>query len=264
MYEVFKIVKSNWDLINSSGQYLGLFLVAFIFLYMVDNKRNKMLFGYSTIALIILFSPFSANNIMTFWPEFQEYWYAFLLLPVIPVCAYVCTQAVMMPEKYKDKWIAFASLVLVAIVAGSLTNGNDNLVKVDNRAGVSDECLALIQAMNVPGEPVILCADDTVMESARAYTNVINEPYEVSLMNSSEEVAMSFYSSNLILLHDYMKQPELALGGIVTLSREANCNYLVLPYEADDRDAMTGGGYELLLETENYILYHDTGASVGY
>jgi hypothetical protein len=58
-----------------------------------------------------------------------------------------------------------------------------------------------------------------------------------------------------------MADPTDNLGGLIQISRAHQCNFLVLPLEADDREAMTYGGYEVLYEDETYVLYHDTGAA---
>lgn len=259
MAEVFRIIKSSWNMLNSAGQYMGLFLVAFIFLFIVENKKNKLLFSYCLLALVLVFNPFTANNLLSFYLTPEEYWYAFLLLPVIPVCAYCCTEAVAMQEKKKDKIIVFFALVFIAVIGGKMMNGGDFLAKNDNRAYIADEYLQLFAKMNVEGEPIVLLADDAIMESARAYSQNIGLPYEVTLMNQPSEVVAQFYSADLVLGHSQMQAPLNCLGNITTVARAYGCNYLILPLEADERWAMEEGGYEVLVETKRYVLYHDTG-----
>lgn len=258
MAEIFQIIKNTWDMINSSGQYMGLFLVGFIFLFVVDNKKNRMLFSYCLLALILVFNPFTANNLMSFYFPSGEYWYAFLLLPVIAVCAYCCVEAVLMQEKKWDRLITFGALVLIAMVAGRMMNTNAGLTECENRAYISDEYLQLFQGMNIEGEPIVLLANDDIMESARAYNQNIGLPYEVSLINQPANVVEQIYSAPLVLVHGQMQQPLDCLGNIAKTARAYQCNYLILPLEADERWAMENGGYEVLKETEKYVLYHDT------
>ena len=259
MAAVFQIVKSAWDALNSAGQFMGLFFIAFIFLFIAENNKNKQLFSYCLLALILVLNPFTANNLLSFYFKTEEYWYVFLLLPVIPICAYCCTESVMMQEKKKDKIIVFLALVLIALIGGRAMNGVDGLVRNDNRAYIADEYLQLFMEMDVEGEPIVLLADDAIMESARAYSQNIGLPYEVTLMNQPADVIEQFYSADLVLVHSQMQAPLNCLGNITTVARAYRCNYLILPLEADERWAMEEGGYEVLAQTEQYVLYHDTG-----
>lgn len=258
MAEIFQLVKSNWEAINAYGQYMGLFLVAFIFLFVVDNKKNRVLFTYCFIALMLVFNPFTANNLLTFYLPDNAYWYAFLLLPVIPVCAYACVEAVSLQEKETDKWVVFVALALITGVAGSFMNANPSASPVENRAYIQQEYLDMFSEMNIEGEPVVLLANDDIMESARAYSANIGLPYEVTLINQPPEVVEQFYGANLVLVHGQMQNPMNCMGNITATARAYQCNYLILPLGADDRSAMAYGGYEVLLETEKYVLYHDT------
>ena len=261
MAAVFQIIKNTWDMINAAGQYMGLFLVSFIFLFVVENKKNKMLFSYCLLALVFVFNPFTANNLLSFCFSEGEYWYAFLLLPVIGICAYCCVEAVLMQEKKQDKVITFLALVLIAVVGGKAMNGGDGLTECDNRAYISDEYLQLFGEMDVAGEPIVLLANDDIMESARAYSQNIGLPYEVTLINQQPEVVAQFYGDDLVLVHSQMQQPLNCLGNITTVARAYQCNYLILPLEADERWEMENGGYEVLAESRDYVLYHDMGGN---
>lgn len=258
MAEILQIIKNTWESISFSCQYIGLFLAAFIFLFVVENSKNKVLFAYCLLALILILNPFTANDLLTFWLSESSYWYAFLVLPIIPICAYVCVEAVSLQEKKTGKWIVFWTLVLIVAVAGNVMNGNATKVAVENRAYIQQEYLDMFSEMNIEGEPVVLLANDDIMESARAYSVNIGLPYEVSLINQSKTAVDLLYSANLVLVHGQMQNPVNCLGNITATARAYQCNYLILPLEADDRGVMEYAGYEVLLETEKYVLYHDT------
>jgi hypothetical protein len=261
MAEVFQIVKSNWEIINAAGQFMGLFLVAIIFLFVVETPKNKALFAYCLLAMILVWNPFTANNLLSFYFESGEYWYVFLFLPVMAVCAYCFAEAVMMQEKKKDKLITFFALVFIALVAGRFMNANTERTSNTNRAYIADEYLEFFAQMNIEGEPIVLLANDDMMESARAYSTNINLPYEVTLMNQPSEVVGQFYGNDLITVHGQMQQPLNCIGNITRVARAYGCNYLVLPLEADERWEMENGGYEVLIEDGQYVLYHDTGVN---
>lgn len=258
MAAVFQIIKSAWETVNSAGQSLGLFLIAFIFLFLAENKKNRMLFAYCLLALALILNPFTANNLLCFYLPAEEYWSAFLLLPVTGVCAYCTTEAVMMREKKRDRLLTFLALAGIAVIAGGLMSGGHR-AKSENRAYIEDEYLDMFEKMNIEDEPVVMLANDDIMESARAYSQYIGLPYEVTLISQPPEVVEQFYGADLVLLHDQMQQPINQLGNITATAKNYQCNYLILPLEADDRSAMKYGGYEVLTETENYVLYHDTG-----
>ena len=143
-----------------------------------------------------------------------------------------------MQEKKTDKWIVFVALALIAGVAGNFMNDNPSAVAVENRACISQEYLDMFSEMNIEGEPIVLLANDDIMESARAYSANIGLPYEVTLINQPWEVAQQFYDARLALVHGQMQNPLNCLGNITVTARAYQCNYLVLPIEADDRSAM--------------------------
>ena len=257
MAAVWQVIKGAWELITSNGQFMGLLLIAMIFLFLVESGKNKALFGYCLIAFLFLWSPFTANDLIAFYLPGGEYWYAFLLLPVAAVCGCCFVQAVEIQEKGKKRWLVFLALLFICYLAGSGLGNRGNIAKAANRAYVKEEYLELFANMNVEGEPIVLMADNEILESARAYSTVILMPYEVSLINQPAEVVSQFYGDDLVLVHDQMQDPVDCLGNITATCRRYQCNYLILPIEADDRWAMENGGYRVLFENENWVLYHD-------
>ena len=257
MAAVWQVIKGAWGSIASNGQLMGLLLIGMIFLFMVESKKNKALFTYCLLALLFLWSPFAANDLIAFYLPEEEYWYAFLLLPVLAVCGYCFVEAVEMQKKGKERWIVFLALLFICYLAGSGLGSRGNITKATNRAYVEEEYLELFAKMDVEGEPIVLIADDDILESARAYSTMILMPYEVTLINQPREVVSQFYAADLILVHDQMQDPVDCLGNITATSKRYQCNYLVLPIEADDRWTMENGGYRVLFESENWVLYHD-------
>lgn len=260
MAAICQIIKNTWDMINASNQYMGLFLIAVLFLFIVDSEKNRLLFSYCLLSLLFVLNPFTANNFMSFFISADEYWCVFLLTPIICICSYCFVEAVSMQKMRKEKMIVFIALILIAWIAGQGMNRTSALQQCENRAYIQDEYLALIKGMDVDGEPIVLLANDDIMECARAYSSNIGLPYEVPLINQEAEVVEQFYDSRLVLVHEQMQQPAGFLGNIATTAREYQCNYLIIPVEADERWEMTNSGYEVLLETEGYVLYHDDNA----
>jgi hypothetical protein len=261
MAAFFQIVRDTFTTINMSGQVMGLFLAAVIFLFMIDNRKNRMLFGYCILALILIFNPFTANNLISFYFPWYDYWQVFLLLPVIAVCAYVFVEVTGMQKNRRNQWIVAAALIVIVLMSGGLLSDGNGLTRNTNRAYIDEEYLELFSKMNMEGEPIVLLANDDIMDSARAYSQYIGLPYEVTLMNQSEEVTEQFFKQDLITVHQQIQQPAFYLGNITTVARKYQCNYLILPLDSDDRAAMESGGYMVLKETEGYVLYYDTGES---
>ncbi|MCH5279941.1 MAG: hypothetical protein J1E61_00620 [Lachnospiraceae bacterium] len=256
MDAVWQVIKTAKAMIFSQGQLLGLFLIALIFLFLSEKRKNKALFVYCLLALIFIGNPFVANDLIDFYFPAGEYWYAFLLLPIGAICAYCFVEAVNMQKKDR-KWLVFIALVFICYLAGIGLGNRENLQKNTTRAYVDEEYLNLFLKMDVEGEPIILLANDEILESARAYSTVILMPYEVTLVNQSREVTVQFYGDDLMLLHAQMQDPLNCLGNITKTSRRYQCNYLILPIEADERWEMENGGYRVLYETEDWVLYHD-------
>lgn len=257
MAAIWQVIKSAWELITLSGQFMGLLLIGMIFLFLVESRKNKALFSYCLVAFLLLWSPFVANDFVAFYLSPEEYWYAFLVLPVLAVCAYCFVQAVELQEKGKKRWLVFLALLFICYLAGSGLGSRGDIRKTTNRSYVKEEYLELFVKMDIEGEPIVLMANDEILENARAYSTVILMPYEVSLINQPREVSAQFYGDDLILIHGQMQDPANYLGNITATARRYQCNYLIMPIEADDRWAMENGGYRVLFEDENWILYHD-------
>lgn len=250
-------MKNAWALVTSHGQLIGLFLIGMIFLFLVESSKNKILFSYCLLALLFLWSPFTANDLIAFYIPALEYWYAFMLLPVTAVCGYCFVEAVNMQEKGKKRWIVFLALLFICYLAGVGLGSRGDLQRSTNRAYLNEEYLELFAKMDVEGEPVVMLANDIVLENARAYSSYLSMPYEPTLISQSKDVAIQFYSEDMITLYERVQDPAGHLASIVRGARKYQCNYVILPIEADDREAMENMDYRVLFESDNWVLYHD-------
>ena len=101
---------------------------------------------------------------------------------------------------------------------------------------------------------VKVLAPDEILACLRAQSTEINLIYEVNLIQSDD--AEEYYDSGICSLHHSMQDIRNRLGQIVRIAEGNQCNYLVIPLDTDERWEMEQGGYIVLKETDEFVLYY--------
>lgn len=260
MVSAFTIIKSAWNSVGGSGHYLGIFLIACMLLYIRKEKYFKELFAYSILVLLLFFNPLLAMPMIAVFFGQYGYWHLALLLPVVPVCAYVILHLIISCRKIEGKRIVVLLLMVLFLFPALLMTNQSQRSKKETDAYIKQELVDIFEATPYTERRVVLLGDDEVMEAARAYSQQIELPYEVPMMNDDLKEVEKRYEPSLIAVHQNLQKEDslLYIGAIASIAREYECNYIVLPWDEISRYDLAYGGYEIILETEHYILYHDT------
>lgn len=217
--------------------------------------KNSALFFLVFFFLFVLFfliNPWTRNNVIDLWYKEEEYRLLFSGLPIIPACSY-CLSAVpgWIKEKNKTAGIIMTAFMLFLGVAVVLESDWNERKKSE---GMIPQSYQEIVA-EIPLESnVKVLAPDEILTCLRAQSTEINLIYEVNLIQS--DYAEKYYNSGICSLHYSMQDPTNRLGQIARIAEGNQCNYLVIPLDTDERWEMEQGGYIVLKETDEFVLYY--------
>lgn len=219
------------------------------------SQKNSTLFFlvfYFLFVLFFLINPWTRNNVIDLWYKEEEYRLLFSGLPIIPSCSY-CLSAVpgWIKEKNKTAGIIMTAFMLFLGVAVVLESDWNERKKSE---GMIPQSYQEIVA-EIPLESnVKVLAPDEILTCLRAQSTEINLIYEVNLIQS--DYAEKYYNSGICSLHYSMQDPTNRLGQIARIAEGNQCNYLVIPLDTDERWEMEQGGYIVLKETDEFVLYY--------
>lgn len=271
MLEYVDLLMDAWDRVNDNGQMMALFEVALIFLILRRKEQKPFLYVFSLILFVLVFNPLS---VMLFVPEIvgeKQYYLLFQSLPVMMLVGYAFVCAVRDREKRSEKWIVAIALTLICVMACGTSFSRTRFDKVENQYRIPTEAVEIFDAVTEQAENVTMIAPNELMEYASAYTSKIQFYYDLELMQSDENSKV--YEPAVVDLYEAVQYGENGLGKVTSRAKEFGCTYLIFEkveanpdelyaglgaYVFHESWAMEAGGYELVLDTEHYVVYRDT------
>lgn len=229
------------------------YLMALIYLFLQENRRpRRILFVYMPlITLLLFFNPLFAKLFNMLVGE-EIYFRIVWLLPIIVTIAY-CVVAIFEQIKGK-KAVLFAAVCLaLTVVSGKLVYSNPLYSRAENVYHVPDSVVHICDAIIVPGREVMAVFPKELLLYVRQYCPKVCMPYgrEIFMRN------FSHYD-----LYIAMESDEIDLETLVPLSREVNCHYLIFRAAQEITGRTEDYGWELFLETDDYVVYRDTGVEL--
>ena len=106
--------------------------------------------------------------------------------------------------------------------------------------------------VDAPGTKVL--ASDEIMQYLRAESLNVGLLYEIGIISS--DVADQYYDPAVCGLYKDMQDPKDRLGQIVRIMKGHQCNYLIIPLEADERWEMEQSGFSVIRENDKFVLYY--------
>lgn len=106
--------------------------------------------------------------------------------------------------------------------------------------------------VDAPGTKVL--ASDEIMQYLRAESLNVGLLYEIGIISS--DVADQYYDPAVCGLYKDMQDPKDRLGQIVRIMKGHQCNYLIIPLEADERWEMEQSGSSVIRENDKFVLYY--------
>lgn len=227
------------------------FLLALIYLFVCEKRRpRRILFVYTPIIVLLLyFNPLFARVFYGLVGE-EIYFRICWLLPIIAVIAY---SVVLICERLKGKAaVGFAAAAMVlAVLSGRLVYSSSLYSRAENLYHVPDSVVHICDAIEVPGREVMAVFPKEMLLYVRQYSPVVCMPY-------GREVLMGAYDPFYLA----MESETIDLETLVPMAQEKRCHYLVFRQEQKFFGQPADYGWEIVLETDGYIVYRDTGVEL--
>lgn len=274
-----------------NGQYLALFLVVLLFLWLTGKEVKKEFVIFSGVVALLILCPFTAKVLLIYQTTFFAHETVWELLPMTAFLAYgaVMAFAKMTAALTKEdrewkatisgkKGKAYEALAVLALAALLFLSGTvsfaENITEKAERADrIPVEIGEVLDLLEIPqGETVLLAAPDEVVEWARLYSGNIIMPYGRD-MDEQGLTAYLYdkYTSDIVGLHDWIQgalpAPEfvedayLQEEAYAQQCASAGYDYLIFTVERANNDLLayaleSYGGYRIFARTDNYVIYN--------
>ncbi len=265
-----------------TGQFLMLFMVALLLLYLLEEQKCIVFKQYAFLLLLILLCPLTAKLLVVYQTPFYSPDNLWTLLPVTPLlgCGFVVASVKIvgaLTARY-GRWkksvtrrkesvleaFVILGLSMVIFLCGTLRFGKTMSAEADG----GNVPRAVCEALDVIGanetENVKILAVDEVARWARIYDGKFILPYGRN-MYEPEMTAFTYevYAEEMHLLHDWINgelpademytgadfYAECAKNGCVYLIFEAD----VLPVNGSTPEDTAP--YKICAETTDYVIY---------
>lgn len=260
------------------GQFLMLFMVALLILYLLDEQKSVVFKQYAFLMLLVLLCPLTAKVLVVYQTPFYSPDNLWELLPVTPLLAYglvIATVKIVgaLTSQY-GRWnksvsrrkesvletFVILGLSLVLFLCGTLEFGKALTEESDGAEKIpGDVCRVLdtLETENTAGVKIL--AVDEVARWARIYDGRILLPYGRN-MYEPEMTAFTYevYTEELYLLHDWVngKLPADEIYQGADFYRDcAENGYEYLIFKAGALPEETTTQYKAWAETAGYVIY---------
>lgn len=271
----------------SGGQYLMLFMVALLLLWLSEDSRGREFKQFAFVMLLLLLCPLSLKVLCVYQTAFYHEENLWELLSVTALLAYGLVVAFFrmtasLTREY-GRWKSATSkkkekiceiLVTVALTAllflcGTLSPGKSVSAVSEDGGQIPDKVEQVLDALEIPnGESVFLLAPDEVLTWARIYSGAVLLPYGRNLW----EIELSAYTydvypAELYELHGWIngigvpEDVEVAWEEeFISRCASSGYDYLVFSAERDSEAALQTA----LKQQKNYVAYERTETYVIY
>lgn len=290
MSKLLDSMKAGYAGFVEDGQYLMLFMVALLLLWISEDPKKKDFRVYCLIILMVLLFPVTAEILMAYQTAYYNYGDLWELLPVTAMLSYGFVLAFFkmigaLNQEY-GRWKSAASktkeniketivsFVLAAILflCGTLSLGKTMTGEVFSSERIPVEATEVLgEIAEQIQEKIILLAPDEIMTWARIYNGDIILPYGRNLIEPElSAYTYDIYGEDTMQLHDWINgtlprgedfreavwQEEMYLS----LCASSAYDYLVFTGLRHKDEALlkaisVQGEYALYAETENYVIY---------
>lgn len=244
--ESINTIKSSYEQFIGGGMYFALFLISMLFIFLKEeDKKKKIFFVYFPILVFaVITNPFF-NIVASVVFTVNTYSRLFWLLPLGIEIAYASVLVINESKEKREKIIIGVSLFVIIALSGKFyfdTKGTfkvlGNLYKIPDESVLVAQLIGVDEEENkkalVPGEltPYIRQIDATIelLYGREPDTAYWNNPLATELDNGN-------------------------VAYIAKVLEEKNCQYVVFKRATVMLEPIQNYGFELLNETENYVIY---------
>ncbi len=238
-----------------TGMIAGLFLVAVIYLFVVEKNKNiRIIFLYMPVIILLLyFCPFFAAIVYSFAGE-EIYYRILWLVPIVPVLAYAAVRIIMTCNG-KKRITAGLAIGGIILLSGSLVYESPYFSRAENVYHVPNTVVEICEAIEVEGREVKAAFPGEFLQYVRQYSPYVHMPYgrEMTI------VRWNFYDA----LYSLLQAEVLDVEEIAKIARERDCHYIIFSNTKQLQGSFGDYGYEFFDEIGGYIIYVDTTINKG-
>lgn len=290
MTEFFQILKNGYNSLTESGQFLMLFMVSLLLLWLIKEFEKKEFRQFATIMLLLLLCPVSVKLLLLYQTQFYGYENLWALLPMTAVLACVAVVAVSKISSWYAaeqgrlrktvsgkrerayETLAVAVLALLLFFCGTLTSAKGMTEQDFDGDKLPKEAAEVFRLLEIPDEGgVLLLAPDEVAAWARIYSGRILLPYGRNLWEPElSAYTYDFYMGDMSELHNWVNgmlgtgsEGEEALREeemLLSYCASAGYHYLVFSVERDSGENLQSAmenqsEYMYFAKTDKYVVY---------
>ena len=264
------------------GQFLMLFMVALLLLYLLDETKCVAFKQYAFLMLLILLCPFTAKLLTVYQTAFYSKDNLWALLPVTPLLGYGLviasvkivgaltssygrwTKSVSRKKESTLEAFVILGLSMVLFLCGTLRFGKVMTQEADGSGIIPAAVCEVFDTIETDGtDGVKILAADEVARWARIYDGKLLLPYGRNLYEP-EMTAFTYevYTEEAYLLHDWVNRKlseDEIYGGMDFWTECAADGYQYLIFRADNLPSEhlqpeKTAGYILWDETAEYVI----------
>ena len=235
-----------------TGMMSGLFLVALIYLLIVEkNKNMRVVFVYMPLlTLLLYFNPLFARVVNYFTGE--EVYYRFLwLVPMVPVLAY-CAIKIVVESKEELKLPVGLVIGIIFVLSGSLVYKSSHFQKAENIYHVPQTVVDLCDTICSEDEVIMAVFPKEFLQYVRQYNAYIRMPYGREM---TVPVWVENYNHNSYLYEHIENATLLDVSEICWEAREWACRYLIISEQKQLDESFLDYGYEIVDVIDGYVIY---------
>lgn len=273
----------------ANGQYLALYLVALLFLWLAGETEKKEFLIFSSVMGLLILCPLTAKILLIYKTAFFTHETIWELLPMTVLLAYGLVMAfgkIMSAVEKENRGhktefgiknkvcevLVAAALVAVMFLSGNVSFAQTVTAKAEREDRIPVEVGEVLDLLEISqDETISLVAPDEVVEWARLYSGNIIMPYGRDM----DEIGLTAYlydkyTSDIIGLHAWIQgtlaAPESVEDAYLQEETYAlqcaagNYDYLIFTVERANNDLLAYaleeyGEYSIFARTDYYVIY---------
>ncbi len=241
------IINSAYQRAIGTGLYLGLYLLAILYVfvkYKEEDKNTRNLFLiYPIIVFIVIWNPLFANIIMKFIGE-AVYWRVYWLLPIGITLAYLFTKWIFLDTNKYKRVATLALTIFVIMMSGKFIYTEEYFSKVNNFLKIPDDVLDIIYSISEDEENYKKLA---APHEFVVYTRQVDGTIK---LENGRNMTAEYSDDSIVTQIDNGNTAEIG-----SIAKSHDCNYVILKNNVEYNGDLENYGFKLLKKNAQYSLY---------
>ncbi|MCM1386106.1 MAG: hypothetical protein NC231_02165 [Bacillus sp. (in: Bacteria)] len=225
-----------------------IYLLCLLYLWFAEKEKGRrVVFVYApTLLLACFFCPLFRKAFVALLDDAEVYYRLLWLLQMSIVSAYAILK---LCGRYRKIGLIVSCIAMIA--GGSFVYGSEHITKAQNWYHLPQEAVEVAGLIDPEEGRVMALVPSDLIYYIRQYTSRVNMPYGREMLIARWDYYHAMYEA--------MEEADvIQTSSFVELTREHECDYVVLKKDREIEEPLTDYGFLLYAETENYLIYQDT------